>query len=242
MKVCYIDEVGMGSIAGPVLVCGVVLSPDATKIAGVNDSKKLTKQKRESLFDELSKLPHAFGTASPKSVETLNIFWARFLAMKRALDKLSKDHRIDKIIVDGKFEIPDVDIPQEAIIKADAKIWQVGAASILAKVKRDDIMAELAEIEKYSHYGWTTNAGYYTPEHRLGIVEYGPTPLHRKNFDYFKYSLYCHLKYQEFVKEGKPLEEYLAYENSEKQKYKQSYYTLWKQGTYDMWKEIPYGK
>lgn len=241
MNIAYVDEVGYGSIAGPVLTCAVISQENAPLIKGVKDSKKLTRKKREELYEELSKLPHAFGTASPKKIEEMNIFWARFLAMKRAIDKL-KDYKINKIIVDGNFEIPNVDISQEAIIKADEKIWQVGAASILAKVKRDNVMADLAKIEKYSHYGWETNAAYYTPVHRLGIVEYGPTTLHRNNFGYFQYSLFCYNKYQEFLKEGKSFEDYLKYEENEKEKYKKSYYSLWKQGHYDTWKEIKYGE
>lgn len=240
-NIAYVDEVGMASIAGPVLACAVISQDNASLIKGADDSKKLTKKKREGLYDELSKLPHAFGTASPRSIETLNIFYARFLAMRRALNKM-KDYNITKVIVDGNYEIPNVDIQQEAVIKADEKIWQVGAASILAKVKRDGIMSKLTEVEKYSYFQWESNAGYYSPRHRLGIIEYGPTTLHRVNFAYFQYCLFCHNQYQEFLKEGKTLEEYLEYENKEKMAHKKTHYKLWKHGHFDPWKEIKYGE
>lgn len=238
MNVCYIDECGMASIAGPVQCCVIVLPSNTKPIQGVKDSKQLTKKKREELYETLKTLPHAFGTASPKSIEILNIFHARFLAMRRALNKM-KDYNITKVIVDGKFEIPDIDIPQEAIIKADEKLWEVGAASILAKVKRDGVMTELAKIDKYKPYDWPSNAGYFSPNHRLGIIEHGPTHLHRVNFAYFKYCLFCHNKYKEM---GENLEKYLEYEQQEKIKYGKSHYQLWKNGQYDSWKEIKYGE
>ena len=241
MNIAYVDECGMASIAGPVLACAIVLPPNTPPIQGVKDSKKLTKKKREELYEELIKLPHAFGTASPKSIETLNIFHARFLAMRRALNKM-KDYNITKVIVDGKFEIPGIDIPQEALIKADEKMWEVGAASILAKVKRDRVMAELAKVDKYKPYDWPSNAGYYSPKHRLGIIKHGPTTLHRENFGYFQYCLFCHNQYQEFLKEGKILEEYLEYEEKEKMAHKKTHYKLWKHGHFDSWKEVKYGE
>jgi len=243
MNIVYVDEVGYGSIAGPVLACAVISRADAPLIKGVKDSKKLSKKKREELYKYLSVvLPHAFGTASPKKIEEMNIFWARFLAMKRAVDKLKENHRIDKIIVDGNYEIPNVDIQQEAVIKADETIWQVGAASILAKVMRDSVMAMLATVEKFSYYDWEQNAGYYSPKHRLGVIEHGPTTLHRENFGYFQYCLFCHNQYQEFLKDGKTLEDYLEYENKEKMAHKKTHYKLWKHGHFDPWKEVKQGE
>jgi ribonuclease HII len=237
----YLDEVGMASIASSVLACCLVLPENTKSISQVKDSKKLTKKKREELYEELSKLPHAFGTASPAKIKELNIFWARFLAMRRALNKM-KDYNITKVVVDGNYEIPEINIPQEAIIKADEKLWEMGASSILAKVKRDRMMTKLATIDKYSHYSWNTNAGYFSPQHRLGVIEHGPTTLHRENFGYFKYCLFCYNQYQEFKKQGKTLKDYLEYENQEKIKHGKSYYQLWKSGQYDPWKEVKYVK
>lgn len=229
-NIVYIDEVGMGAITSCVMACAIVLPPNATPpTTNIKDSKQLTKKKREELYETLKTLPHAFGTASPKSIETLNIFHARFLAMRRALEKM-KDYHITKVIVDGKFEIPGIDIPQEAIIKADEKIWEVGAASILAKVKRDRVMAGLAKVEKYSHYGWETNAGYYVKSHKYGIVRYGPTTLHRKNFMFFQYALSCRKEYEIFVEQGKSFEDYLEYENMLSKNAGKSHYKLWKEG------------
>ena len=149
--------------------------------------------------------------------------------MKRAIDKLNQVHKIDKIIVDGKFTIPDIDIPQEAIIRADTKFWEMGAASIIAKVSRDNLIAKLGE--KYPYYGLKTNAGYYTPTHLAGLIEYGPTPYHRKEFMFFKYAMFCHNEYKQ---SNSSLENYLS-------TIKKGHYSKWKEGAFDCWKEIKYG-
>lgn len=235
----YVDEVGCSAIASSVVTCCVVLDSNIEKIAGVKDSKQLTKLKREKLYGELCKLPHAFGAASPRKIEKLNIFWARFLAMKEAVEKMSKLFKIDKVIVDGNYKIPNLELEQQAIVKADEKYWQVGAASILAKVKRDSVMAELAKIEKYSYYDWQNNAAYYTERHRDGIILHGPTTLHRRNFSYFKYCLFCHKKCQEFLNDGKTFEDYKEWMKINGNG--KSDFAAWKEGAYDSWKEIPYG-
>jgi len=224
MKRIYVDEVGCSSIAGPVLCCAVAIEPEYEPVDGVQDSKKLTKKKRTMLFDELSKFPHSYGTASPRKIEKLNIFYAKFEAMRIAIEKLLKYTDADKVIVDGNFTIPNLNFPQECIIKADDKIWQVGVASILAKVKRDMIMEELSKIEKYSHYGFETNAGYYTPKHRLGIMLNGGTELHRKNFKYYQY---CLAKREEYLKNG----------NIE---IKKGDFTSWRDNQKDLFKIITY--
>ena len=200
MKVrIYVDEVGCSSIAGPVLCCAIAIPPDYEVINGVQDSKKLSKKKRTLLFEELIKFPHIFAASSPRKIEKLNIFYAKFEAMRIAVEKLLNKVDADKAIVDGNFTIPNLTFPQECIIKADEKVWQVGAASILAKVKRDSIMENLSKIEKYSHYGWETNAGYYTPAHREGIILHGGTSLHRKNFKYYQY---CLSRREEYLETG----------------------------------------
>jgi ribonuclease HII len=241
MKLCFIDEVGVSSIAGPVMVCAVAVPEDMAPIPGVNDSKKLSKKKREELFPILqSDLIHEFGSACPKKIERLNIHWAKLDAMRIAVEKLLRmGIDIDKVVVDGSFTIPGLTIRQEAVVKADAKFWQCGAASILAKVKRDRMMTELATLQKYSYYDWQNNAGYYTPAHRLGIVLHGPTMLHRRNFDYFKYCMFGYRKCQEFVREGGTFEDFEKWAEAERSG--KSDYVAWRDGVFDVWKEIPYG-
>jgi ribonuclease HII len=244
MSIVYVDEVGYSSIFGPVLAAAVAIDQNFKKIDGVNDSKKLTKKKREKLYPILqNKLIYDFGSASPKKVERLNIFYARYEAMRIAVFRLFKRGvKIDKVIVDGKYIIPNlVDIKQEAVIKADEIYWQVGAASILAKVKRDNLISRLSSIKVYSYYDLQNNAGYYTPKHRMGIILHGPTDLHRKNFAYFKYCLFCHNKFKDFINQGNTAIDYFQYEKEEIKKHG-SFYKFWKNGTKDLWKEIPYGQ
>jgi ribonuclease HII len=240
MTTVYVDEVGCASIAGPVLVCAVAPGK-IKKIAGVNDSKKVSKKKRESLYPLLQNIPHVFATSPPKRIEEINIHWAKYEIMKTAVEGLiSKGIEVKKVIVDGKFTIPDLDIEQEAVIKADAKFWEVGAASILAKVKRDRMMADLAKLDQYSHYDWENNAGYYTPNHRLGIILHGPTDLHRKKYDYFQYCLARHRKCQEFIKNGHTEAAYFAWEAKQIGDSNKSDYTLWKEAKKKKWKQIPF--
>jgi ribonuclease HII len=137
--------------------------------------------------------------------------------MKDAIEKLlARGIVANKVIVDGNFTIKDLDMEQEAIIKADAKFWQVGAASILAKVTRDNMMASLAMQEKYSHYDWEINAAYPAPKHRIGITLFGPTDLHRVGFALFKYYMFHYEECQRFRKEGKTAEEYFNWIDSVK--------------------------
>lgn len=239
--IVYVDEVGCASIFGPVLTCAVAIPESFQRLSGIKDSKQLTKKKRNELYEQLISVLHAFGSSSPKEIEIFNIHFAKYKAMKRAVEKLARTIKIDKVIVDGKFIIPDLDFPQEAVIKADDKFYECSVASILAKVKRDRAMTRLGEIEKYSYYGLESNAGYYSPAHRLGIIKYGPTELHRKNFKYFQYCLDCHLQYQEFLKQGKTLEEYLQYEKEESNKLKKSYFVIWKEHLNNSWKPIKWG-
>lgn len=243
MKI-YVDEVGCASIAGPVLVCAV--APKLMRpIKGVTDSKKLTKKKREELYPLLCKIPHTFATSSPERIEEINLHWAKYEAMAKAVKLLMRrrsirKEKVSKVIIDGPFVIPDLDLPQEPIVKADAKIWQVGAASILAKVKRDRMMAQFTEHEQYSHYDWENNAGYYTPKHRLGIILHGPTDLHRKKYEYFKYCLARHKKYQEFIKNGQTADDYFKWETEQVAGSKKSDYMIWKEAKKDKWKQIPF--
>ena len=135
MKV-YVDEVGYGAIAGPIFVCAVAVPDDMEKIPGVKDSKKVSKKKRESLHSQMiTTVSHKFGAANIQRISQMNIHYARYEAMREAVNKLSASGiDIDEVIVDGNFEIPNLPFRQKAVIKADEKYWQVGAASILAKV------------------------------------------------------------------------------------------------------------
>lgn len=236
MEICYIDEVGMSSIAGKIIVAAIVGKENSSPpLKGIRDSKEITKHGREELYPELIKLPHAVTTASIKEIMELNVFYARFVAMKRAVLKLVADGiNIDKVIVDGKFTIPDLDIPQEAVIKADAKFWQTGAASIIAKVHRDNMMAKLAGTKQYSYYDWENNAGYYSPKHRDGIILHGPCDLHRTGFVYFKYCMERHIEFKEFVKQGGSPAEFFKKQADGKK----SDYVIWKESKKGVWRPI----
>lgn len=230
MNICYIDEVGTGSIFGPLLTCALVDDGTKQKIDGVKDSKQLTKKKREELYDIIvPQFDFAFGSASPNLIKKMNIHYAKFYAMKKAVEKLLlRGIKIDKIIVDGSFTIPNLNLPQEAIIKADDKLWQCSCASVLAKVKRDRIIANIGKINGYDNYDFENNAAYYSPKHRLGVIGFGGTKLHRENFEYYKYCLFCHNKYLEFLSEGKTLEEYLQWEVEQEKINNMSFFSFWK--------------
>jgi len=240
MRICAVDEVGCAAIAGPVFVCAVVAEP-GDRIDGVKDSKKLKKEKREELAPIIkARLDFALGAASHKEVEHLNIYWARFLAMRRAIYKLlDRKVKIDRIIVDGNRTIDGIplSIPQEAHPKADDTFWEVSAASIVAKVARDDLMANLAKRNGLYHYGWDTNVGYYTQKHLYGIIRHGPTSYHRRTFNGFKYALFCHKECLGFLKKGKTIENYFSY----LAEYENGHYHAWKRGDLNSWKPVIYG-
>ena len=176
--VCGIDEAGRGPLAGDVYA-GAVILPQGCRIAGLNDSKKLSAAKRDLLYDEICEkaVAYGIGTASVAEIEKINIRSAAFLAMKRALEKLSPQP--DYIFVDGD-SVLDTDIPYLSIIKGDAKSASVAAASILAKVLRDRRMEKMAE--KYPEYGFDKHKGYGTAEHIAAIRKYGPSEIHRLSF------------------------------------------------------------
>lgn len=212
MKICGVDEVGCSAIAGPVMVCAALLDTSVPYIDGVDDSKKLDRAKREELYPLIGeRAAFAFGAAGPRRIEEINIYWARYEAMSIAVRKLLKrGHRIDLVLVDGLRTVPGIPdgIRQEAHPKADANYWEVACASILAKVHRDNLMANLAM--RHSGYGWGTNAGYYSPEHRRGIILNGPTWHHRRTFAMFKSSREAHTRYRKFLAEGgNALDEFL---------------------------------
>lgn len=178
-----IDEVGRGSLSGPVVTASVILPQDMSKLlllSEVTDSKALSEKKREYLFPIIKEivLDYSIGIIDNKIIDEVNILQATFLAMKQSIEKLKL--KPDFIIVDGNKKIPDVLIPQKEIIKGDLKSLSIGAASIIAKVTRDKIMENYSET--YPLYNWKKNKGYSSKEHIEAIKKYGLTDLHRKTF------------------------------------------------------------
>lgn len=176
--VCGVDEAGRGPLAGPVCAAAVIL-PEGVVIDGVNDSKKLSEKKRESLFDVIREqaLSYSIAYATVDEIEEFNILNATMLAMRRAIDGL--DIKADYAMIDGN-KIPPIDIDAECIVKGDAKSMSIACASILAKVSRDRLLYKYAE--EYPMYGFDKHKGYGTAAHREAILKYGPCPYHRKSF------------------------------------------------------------
>ncbi len=177
-NICGVDEAGRGPLAGPVCAAAVILPKDCI-IDGVNDSKKLTEKKRESLFDVIKNtaVSYSIAFASVEEIEEQNILNATMLAMKRAVEGL--DVPADYAMIDGN-KIPPLDIPAEYIIKGDANSMSIAAASILAKVSRDRLCAEYDKV--YPQYGFAKHKGYGTKMHREMILKYGPCKIHRMSF------------------------------------------------------------
>ena len=176
--ICGVDEVGRGPFAGPVMAGAVILPADC-EILYLNDSKKLSPKRREALYYEIVSKALAWSVArvEPDRIDEINILQATFEAMREAVSKLDK--RPDIILVDA-VHIPELDIPQESIVKGDAKSLSIAAASIVAKVTRDRVMEEYAAL--YPGYGFERNMGYGTAEHRDALRTRGATPIHRKTF------------------------------------------------------------
>lgn len=186
--VAGVDEAGRGPWVGPVVAgCAVFLTKnvDEKLLDNLNDSKKLSKKKREMLYDLLLKeqsLGHmllGIGEASAKEIDDINILNASFLAMKRALDKACKE-KPKMVLVDGNREPKTFGCAVRAVIKGDAKSYSISAASILAKVYRDRLLEDMAK--KYPGYEFEKNAGYGTKAHIEGLKKYGVTPEHRRSY------------------------------------------------------------
>jgi len=175
--VAGLDEVGRGPLAGPVIAAAVILK--SGKIPeGLNDSKKLTRARREALFIEIQRAAiFGLGEASVAEIDNLNILEASMLAMRRALKNLPQ--KPTACLVDGNRD-PGLDLPTRCLIKGDCLSLSIAAASILAKVFRDKIMADLAK--SHPEYGWEKNAGYGVPHHLKALDAVGPSPHHRKSF------------------------------------------------------------
>ena len=180
--VAGVDEVGRGPIAGPVTVAAVILPP-MTLIPGLNDSKKLTEEKRESLYDIIMEEAVAVSCISygPEKIDELNIYEATRQAMYEAIRTL--DVPAEAVVADA-MKLPDLTIPVESIIKGDNKSANIAAASIIAKVTRDRYMKSLDE--EYPGYGFGIHKGYYTELHKEAVEQQGVTPLHRKSFEPIK--------------------------------------------------------
>ena len=175
---CGVDEAGRGPLAGPVCAAAVIL-PRGLVIEGLNDSKKLSGKKRESLYDEIVEKAVAYGIAfaSVEEIEEKNILEATFLAMNRAIEKLAV--RPALALIDGNRD-KGITIPARCVIGGDGKCADIAAASILAKVTRDRYMLQLAG--QYPQYGFDKHKGYGTAAHYAAIREYGPSPVHRMSF------------------------------------------------------------
>ncbi len=173
------DEVGRGCLAGPVVAASVIL-PQHYSNPWINDSKKLSKANREDLVGEIKEnaLAWAIAEASVAEIDQINILHASFLAMKRAVLSLSIPP--DHLLIDGNRWKSDLDLSYTCVVKGDGKFASIAAASILAKVYRDELMGKLAE--EFPHFAWERNAGYPTKVHREGIEKYGSTVWHRKSF------------------------------------------------------------
>lgn len=176
--ICGIDEVGRGPLAGPV-VAGAVILPKGCEILYINDSKQLSAQKREALYEEIKSKAIAIGIGivSPAKIDEINILQATYMAMREAISKLSV---VPQLLLNDAVTIPEVIIPQVPIIKGDAKSVSIAAASIVAKVTRDRLMEEYDRV--LPGYGFASNKGYGSAEHIAALKELGPTPIHRNTF------------------------------------------------------------
>ena len=176
--ICGVDEAGRGPLAGPVCAAAVIL-PKNLEIPGLTDSKKLTDKKRRELFPLIQEQAVAYGIgfATEKEIDEINILQATFLAMQRALDQLTV--KPDLALIDGNRE-KEFGIPVKTVVKGDSLSANIAAASILAKVTRDNLMVEMAK--EYPQYGFEIHKGYGTKAHYGALREFGASPIHRMTF------------------------------------------------------------
>ncbi len=176
--VAGVDEAGRGPWAGPVIAAVVVVTPDSPWLEGIDDSKQLTRRRRENLAAAIvSTLVHAVGGASVREVDRLNVRRAAALAMRRAITRLPA--AADVVVVDGP-PLPELGLVHDAMVDGDATCYAVACASIVAKTVRDRLMRKLGA--RYPDFGWEENAGYGTPAHRAALEARGPTAHHRRSF------------------------------------------------------------
>lgn len=173
-----LDEVGRGCLAGPVVAAGVILKPNSL-IENITDSKVLAKPERDELSEIIKQeaLCWSIQSCSVREIEDQNIYWASFSAMRKCIEEAKKPP--DYLLVDGN-RFPDHIIPATCLVKGDLFSASIGAASILAKVYRDNLMQKLHK--KFPVYGWETNVGYPTKKHYNGLKQHGPCIHHRKTF------------------------------------------------------------
>lgn len=176
--ICGVDEAGRGPLAGPVCAAAVIL-PKGLELPGLNDSKKLTDKKRRELFPIIKEqaIAYGIGLASHEEIDAINILQATYLAMERAIAQL--DGKADFALIDGN-RAKDFGIPLRTVVKGDSLSASIAAASVLAKVTRDDIMLEMAE--KYPEYGFEVHKGYGTKAHYEALRAHGHCPIHRMTF------------------------------------------------------------
>lgn len=176
--ICGVDEAGRGPLAGPVYAAAVIL-PEHLDIPGLTDSKKLSDKKRRELFPLIQERAVAYGIgfATEQEIDEINILQATFLAMRRALDQLTV--RPELALIDGNRET-DFGLPVKPVVKGDSLSANIAAASVLAKVSRDDWMLKMAQ--EYPEYGFEIHKGYGTRAHYDALREFGPCPIHRRTF------------------------------------------------------------
>ncbi len=177
--VAGVDEVGRGPLAGPVVAVAVILPQDFDG-TGITDSKLLSAAQRIALYPNICEkaLSWGVGLVDPAGIDSQNILQASYTAMRLALDELPV--KAEAVLVDGKFRIPNLDIPQRAIVDGDKLCISIGAASIIAKEIRDRIMEDYER--QFPGYGFVRHKGYATPEHLTALSRLGPSPIHRKSF------------------------------------------------------------
>jgi ribonuclease HII len=182
--VAGVDESGMGSMAGDLYVAAVIFPPGIDfklLLPGLNDSKQKKPEQRKRLYDLIKKyaLTYSVQIATVSEVNEHNVYWARFIAARRALDDLQI--KPSYVLMDGNADIPGIDIPQAALVKGDSKSISIAAASILAKVERDEYMEKLA-AKVHEDYGWISNKAYYSKKHIDALKKHGKTEWHRDRF------------------------------------------------------------
>jgi ribonuclease HII len=176
--ICGVDEAGRGPLAGPVCAAAVILPPNID-IPGLNDSKKLTDKRRRELFPIIKEqaIAYGIGLSSHEEIDQINILQATYLAMERALAQLSMKPEL--ALIDGN-RAKDFGIPVQTVVKGDSRSASIAAASILAKVTRDDLM--LHSAGEYPQYQFDVHKGYGTKAHYAALMEHGPSPIHRMSF------------------------------------------------------------
>jgi ribonuclease HII len=179
-RIAGVDEAGRGPLAGPVVAAACIL-PAGVFFEHLNDSKLLTADQRNVLFEQITLCPHlifGIGIIDMKTIDRINILQATFLAMRKAVEALSTQP--DYILIDGN-QLPMFDIPSESVVHGDSLSISIAAASIIAKVTRDRIMEEMDG--KWPEYGFKQHKGYATEQHLDAIQKFGPCPTHRRSFD-----------------------------------------------------------